>query len=122
MSKTLIMVGDVILVNLDPVMCKEKNKLRPFVVIVGSGHPWELVIVAPITDALGKRPPQLFVSIPNHAATGLGKLSCIDCFQIRCISEQRVTSKIGKVSESILSEVRHRLAKIFDIGEEHTSI
>jgi mRNA-degrading endonuclease toxin of MazEF toxin-antitoxin module len=121
MAKILPKTGDIVWIDLDSTQGGEKNKTRPCVVLVGSGHPWGLVIVVPITDAVGTRPPALFVSIPSDNATGLAKPSCVDCFQVRFLSEGRVRSKIGIVPDQVLADVRSRLATILDIGEEHVT-
>lgn len=122
MAKILFKAGEIVLVNLDPTKGGEKNRTRPCVVLVGSGHPWGLVIVVPIIDGKGKRPSALFVSIPANKASGLKKSSCVDCFQIRCISEERVVSKVGAIAAGVFSDIRSRFANILDIGEEHIGI
>ena len=119
MAKTLFRAGDLVWVNLDPTLGGEKSKTRPCMVLVDSGHPWGILIVVPVTAATGKRPPALFVPIAADASTGLKKPSLIDCYQIRCLAGQRLGAKLGKASPETLAEVRVRIAKILDIGEEH---
>lgn len=114
--------GDIVWVDLNPVKGGEKGKKRPCLVLVGSGHPWEIVIVVPITEAEGGfRPEKLFVPIAAKRETGLKKPSVIDCFQVRCLSENRVSEKMGEAPANVLADVRTRLAAILDIGEEHVS-
>lgn len=112
--------GEIVLVDLNPVKGGEKGKTRPCLVLVGSGHPWAIVIVVPITELGGMfRPAKLFVPIPADDKTGLSKPSAIDCFQVRCLSEERVSSKLGVAPDEILEETRTRLAAVLNIGEEH---
>jgi mRNA interferase MazF len=112
--------GEIVWVDLNPVQGGEKGKTRPCLILVGSGHPWEIVIVVPITEPEGSfRPAKLFVPIPADDKTGLKKDSVVDCFQVRCLSENRVSGRIGTAPADVLEDVRTRLAVILNIGEEH---
>ncbi|MDQ3234001.1 MAG: type II toxin-antitoxin system PemK/MazF family toxin [Pseudobdellovibrionaceae bacterium] len=113
--------GDIVWMNLDPTEGGEKGKTRPCLVLVGSGHPWEIVIVVPLTDIGGFRPAKLFVPISPRNENGLKKPSLVDTFQVRCVSESRIGRKLGQVTPEIMDEVRTRLAAILDIGEEHVT-
>jgi mRNA interferase MazF len=115
--------GDVVLIDLDPTLGGEKGKTRPCLVLVGSGHPWRILIVVPITDINnGNRSKKLFVPIPHpDNGTGLLKESCVDCFQIRCLDESRVLKKLGEVQRTTLDEALTRIGAILSIGEEHLS-
>jgi mRNA interferase MazF len=115
--------GDIVLVDLDPTKGGEKGKTRPCLVLVGSGHPWGIIIVVPITDDNdGTRGKKLFVSIPHpDSDTGLTKESCIDCFQIRCLAESRVSKKLGEIQQPTLDVTLSRIGAILSIGEEHIS-
>lgn len=115
-----IKTADIVLVNLPPTKGGEKSKTRPCLVLVGEGHPWESMIVIPITDHKAQRPPKLFAQIPHpNTATGLSKPSCVDCFQIRCISTKRLGQKLGVVSQETLDDVLKKIGTILNIGEEH---
>ncbi len=113
--------GDIVLVDLDPTKGGEKGKTRPCLVLVGSGHPWKILIVVPITDVNdGSRNKKLFVQIPHpDSDTGLTKESCIDCFQIRCLAESRVLKKLGVIQQLTLDNTLSRIGFILSIGEEH---
>ncbi|MBF0441359.1 MAG: type II toxin-antitoxin system PemK/MazF family toxin [Oligoflexales bacterium] len=141
--------GDIVKIDLDPTKGGEKGKTRPCLVIVGDGHPWDIIIVVPITEDKSHRSKKFFVPItiemedeqtspPTTAqhqpsseknppkptqenTTGLSKPSCVDCFQIRCLSKDRVKGKIGTVSDDVLKTVLSRIACILNIGEEHLS-
>ena len=121
MEKTLSSTkpGDVVLVDLDPTKGAEKGKTRPCLVLVGSGHPWRILIVVPITDINdGTRSKKLFVPIPHpDNDTGLTKESCIDCFQIRCLAEGRALKKLGEIPQKTLDETLSRIGAILNIGE-----
>ena len=121
MGKTSYKVGDVVKLNLNPTEGGEKGKIRPCLVLVGSGHPWGLVVIVPITEDTGARNAKLFVPIPHNKETGLDKPSCVDCFQVRCVAESRILELKGKAPDDVLENVRTRLAAILDIGEEHVT-
>ena len=111
--------GDIVQINLDPAKGGEKKKTRPCLVLVGSGHPWKLVTVVPVTEYKRSRPETLFVRVPANKSTGLSKNSCVDCFQIRCLSEERVIEKLGCIPEKHFDEVLSKIGLILGIGEEH---
>jgi len=120
MAKILYEVGDVVFVNLNPTVKDEKGKTRPCLIIESGCTPLKLVIVIPITEDKGRRAYKIFAPIRDIKTAGLTKKSVVDCYQIRTISTERIVKKVGQVGEDVLYEVRYRLAKILDIGEEHT--
>ena len=138
--------GDIVKVDLDPTKGGEKGKTRPCLVLVGDGHPWDIIIVVPITEDKNHRSKKFFVPITIESEdeetspttqnpsqeenppkpmqenpAGLSKPLCVDCFQIRCLSKDRVKGKIGTVSDDVLKTVLSRIACILNIGEEHLS-
>ncbi len=115
----MINAGDIITVDLDPTKGGEKGKTRPCLALVGEGHPWQIIIVVPITEDNSNRSKRFFVPINPEKTTGLAKPSCVDCFQIRCLSQGRVKGKMGAVSEETLKTVLSKMSKILNIGEEH---
>jgi len=124
MEKTLsTKAGDVVLIDLDPTQGGEKGKTRPCLVLVGSGHPWRIVIVVPIRNhSSGTRSKKLFVTVPHpDSSTGLSKESCIDCFQVRCLAENRIAKKLGEIQQATLDDTLSRVAAILNIGEEHVT-
>lgn len=127
-SSLKIEVGDIVRVSLDPTVGHEKHKERYCLVIEKGNSHLNLIIILPITNDTGKRSSQFFVPIINLKEAGLHKASVIDCYQIRTISIERlIKSKSGsfisgKVDDSILFEVRQRLAWILDIGEEYVNM
>jgi len=123
----VIEVGDIVRVSLDPTVGHEKKKERFCLVIEPGNSHLNLIIILPITNDNGKRKSQFYVPISNLKQSGLSKPSVVDCYQIRTISTERLIKNqygafaIGKVDEDILSEIKHRLAWILDIGEEHVN-
>lgn len=122
-----IEVGNIVRVVLNPTVGDAKQKGRFCLVVEkGSSH-LNLIIILPITNDTGKRNSQFYVPIANMKEAGLQEPSVIDCYQIRTVSIERLikskseTFSIGKVDETVLFEVRQRLAWSLDIGEEHVN-
>ncbi len=113
--------GETVLVNLELTVGGEIRKTRPCLVIQSAGIHFDLIIVLPITDSEKKHSSSLHVLIADLKLAGLTKPSVIDCFQIRAISCARVIKGLGRIEDEVLGQVRSRLAKILDIGEEHIS-
>lgn len=121
LSTSELNAGDVVEVCLDPVIGQEKNKRRPCLIIQSGGSHLQLVIILPITDATGKTNRRLYVDIANLKTAGLKKPSVVDCFQIRAVSVERILNQLGQIEDSVLEDVRTRLAAVLDIGEEHVT-
>jgi len=91
--------GSVWQVNLDPAIGSEIKKSRPCL-ILNSDQIGKLALktVAPITDF--KEYYSLvpwMVTVEPTKENGLNKRSVIDLFQVRSVSQQRLSHKIGKV-------------------------
>jgi len=113
-------VGDIVLINLDPIKGDEKAKTRPCLIVEdGSGTALGLLIVVPVTQSGPRKTSGVFVPIDSWKAAGLSKPSSVDSYQIRCLSDRRVRKRLGAVSDDVLDQVRARLALILNIGPEH---
>lgn len=111
--------GDIVWINLNPVQGDEKSKIRPCLVFQKKITPLNLITVLPITDDNGKRQSSFFVKITDLEKAGLHKKSVIDCYQIRTLSANRVTKKIGSISEFLLDETKKAVALILGIHSYH---
>ena len=107
--------GSIWQVNLDPTMGSEIKKSRPCLILnsdkVGK---LALKVIAPITDF--KEHYALvpwMVTLEPTKENGLEKKSTIDLFQVRSVSEQRLSHKIGKVPNDILVKCRQSLDIVF---------
>ena len=109
--------GSVWQVNLDPTIGSEIKKSRPCLILnndkIGK---LPLKIVAPITDFKEHYAlvPWMVIVEPTKE-NGLSKRSSIDLFQVRSVSQQRLSHKIGKVSNDILTKCRQSLDIVFEI-------
>ena len=112
--------GEIYWVNLDPSLGDEIKKRRP-VVILNPGHVknLKLAIVVPITgwNSLWDHNPFFAVLEPN-SVNGLKKRSVVDCFQIRAISHNRFSDKIGEISADDLEQIKKSVTLILDIDPD----
>jgi len=109
--------GEIWLTNLEPTTGAEMQKTRP-VVIVNDDNAGNLPlrIVVPITDWKDRYEKIAWmVKIAPDETNRLTKVSAIDTFQIRCVSERRFIKQIGRVSDEILDELAATLAEILRI-------
>jgi mRNA interferase MazF len=89
--------GDICLVNFNPTLGDEIKKIRPAIVISGNfAVGLDLKIVAPITS--WKKDFEkiwwLYKIIPTKQ-NRLKVNSAVNCYQMRCISVERIVKKIG---------------------------
>ncbi|MBN1906401.1 MAG: type II toxin-antitoxin system PemK/MazF family toxin [Deltaproteobacteria bacterium] len=113
--------GEIFWVNLDPTLGDEIKKRRP-VVVLNPGHSknLKLAIVVPITgwNILWDNNP-FFAVLEPTPVNGLQKRSAIDCFQIRAISHNRFSDKIGEISVDDIGRIKKAVALILDIDPEN---
>lgn len=103
------MRGEVWLVELNPVRGREQAGTRPalvFSVDMFNNGPAGLVVVIPITSKNRDIPLHVDISPPDG---GLIVKSYIKCEDIRSVSKDRLTRKLGTVSSNILESVEDRV-------------
>jgi mRNA interferase MazF len=52
------------------------------------------------------------IQVSPNKQNNLSKISSADCFQVRSLSEKRITKKIGKVDKDTLDKIKDGLAKV----------
>jgi mRNA interferase MazF len=99
---------EIVLVNLDTTICSEMQKTRPAVIISPNEMNKYLntVIVAPMTSSSKKYPTR--VEVNYHKTKGWIVLD-----QIRTIDRQRITKKIGSLSDKDIGKVKIILKETF---------
>jgi mRNA interferase MazF len=109
--------GEIWLVDLDPTVGAEMNKTRPALIIndnrVGK---LPLKIVIPITgwkEHYSIAP--WMIKIEPNEKNGLAKISSLDCFQIRSVSQERLKEKIGKITPDEVDKVQEGIIKVLGI-------
>jgi mRNA interferase MazF len=108
--------GDVWLVNFDPTIGSEISKTRPAIVVNSDSlGVLALHIVVPITDWKDHYAKNLWhIKIINDNANGLDKVSAVDVLQIRSVSTDRLTKKLGRVSSAIMEEIVADIATVIE--------
>ena len=108
--------GEIWQINLDPTMGSKMKKVRPCIILnndtVGK---LALKVIAPLTDFKEhyRVIPWMVVLEPN-LKNGLKKISSIDLFQVRSLSQNRLIKKIGFVDKEILSACKESLDVVFE--------
>ena len=101
--------GDVVSVNLDPVVGSEVGKTRPAVVVQNdlANRSSPTITVIPVSSKLGRVYP-FQVRLPAGEG-GLERESKALCEQIRTVSRERVAERLGRLPDDRLGEIRAAL-------------
>ncbi len=109
--------GDIWLINLDPTIGAEIQKIRPAVIVNDDQLGiLPLKVIVPLTawqDRYAVAP--WFVRLEPNAENGLEKPSAADAFQVRSVSQQRFVRRLGKISDTAMQEITKGLARVLCI-------
>ena len=116
MVKINIKRGDVVLVNLDPVVGSEQGKIRPVLIIQNniSNEYSPITIIAPITSKIYSKEFPTNVFLPKKDS-GLDKDSTILLNQIRTIDKSRISKRLSAVNEQIMKRVNMSIKASLDL-------
>jgi mRNA interferase MazF len=108
--------GDAWLVNFDPTLGSEINKTRPAIIVNSDSLGiLPVYIVVPVTDWKAHYAKNLWhIRIVNKTTNGLDKVSAVDVLQIRSVSTERLTKKLGRVSSAIMEEIVAAIAAVIE--------
>lgn len=108
---------DVWLISLDPTIGAEIKKTRSCVILNDDNlGVLPLKIVAPITDFKEKyKGVPWMIQLKPDNLNKLGKVSAIDVFQVRSVSEERLIKKLGVISVDDLIRAKEALKLVFAI-------
>lgn len=108
--------GDIWLVDFNPVKGDEIMKIRPAVVISSDAFsPLKTKIVVPLTGWQDKfTNSQWMVKIIADDSNGLDHDSAADALQLRCVSYERFTQKLGVISAPVLDEIAAAIAIVIE--------
>ena len=104
--------GDIWLVDFDPAVGAEIQKVRPAVVVsLDAIGRLPLRIIVPVTDWK----PQYagfpwFVELPATPANGLAKNSGADAFQTKSVAQARFVRRLGRITDAQLDEIASAIA------------
>jgi len=109
--------GEIWLVDLEPTIGAEMNKIRPALIINDNelGR-LPLKVIVPITgwkDHYNIAP--WMIKIEPNEINGLSKESSMDCFQIRSVSQERLVKKIGRIKFDEIDKVQEGILKVIGI-------
>jgi mRNA interferase MazF len=109
--------GEIWLVDLNPTIGAEMQKVRPALIVnVDTLGKLPLKIVVPITNWKERYNGVLWmIKIMPNIVNGLNKESAIDCFQIRCVAQERLIKKIGSISFDKMKEIKNKIAQVIGI-------
>mgnify|MGYP006333593513 CR=1 FL=1 len=110
--------NEIWLIDLSPTIGAEIQKIRP-VIIVNDDNLGilPLRVIVPLTDWKDRyKMADWMVKIVPDAENNLSKTSSIDCFQIRCLSEERFIKKLGDINEEISRKIETALTKVLKIN------
>ncbi|MDM3856284.1 MAG: type II toxin-antitoxin system PemK/MazF family toxin [Aphanizomenon gracile PMC649.10] len=110
--------GEVWLVNLDPTIGTEISKKRPCIIVNDNAIGiLPLKIIVPVTDWKERysiRP--WMVKLELSTENSLAKVSSVDTFQIRSVSEIGLIRKLGQLSESQMQLISQALAVVLSLS------
>ena len=116
--------GELWLINLDPTIGAEIKKIRPAIVVNDNtlGR-LPLKVIVPITNWKENYSiAPWMIKIEPDNLNNLDKISAIDCFQVRSISDLRFVRQIGKSKKMFWSKSKKGLQKYFRlISNDNTS-
>ncbi len=109
--------SEIWLINLDPTIGAEIRKKRPAIIVNDDDLGiLPLKVIVPITDWKDKfEVAEWMVKIEPDKDNNLKKISSVDCFQVRSLSEERLIKKIGFVDEMIMQKISLALSKVLKI-------
>jgi mRNA interferase MazF len=111
-----ILRGNIVIVDLNPVIGTEQSGMRPCVIIqIDSANKVSPhTIIAPLTSKIRKAILPSHVFVPS-GQSGLTQDSVILCEQMRVIDKRRIIKFVGKLSEIKFQELNSALSAILDI-------
>ncbi len=109
--------SEIWLIGLNPTKGAEIQKTRPAIIVNDNRlGKLPLKVIVPITDWKEKYSIATWmVRIEPNQTNGLSKISSVDCFQIRSLSDERLIKKIGLIDENILNDIKEAIKKVLDL-------
>lgn len=101
--------------NLDPAIGAEIKKVRPCVILSNNSiGVLPLRVIAPITEyKVQYSHVPWMVKLSCNSVNNLKKVSVIDLFQVRSVSEKRFVTKIGNISDTEFVLCKKALGIVF---------
>jgi mRNA interferase MazF len=110
--------GQIWLYSADPTVGDEIGKTRPCVIVSNDEiGVLRLKVVVPITgwnNVFAKVP--WMVKIEPKSENGLSKLSAVDTFQVRSVSQERLIKQVGILTDDTMQKISDALAIVLNIN------
>lgn len=108
--------GEIWLVNFDPTIGSEINKMRPAVVVSSDAvGKLPIKLIAPITEWKQHYVQNIWhVRLSPDRFNNLEKDSSVDALQLRSVDTQRFVRRIGRVSSTIMEEIAAAISIIVE--------
>jgi len=102
-----IIRGDLVYVNLEPIIGSETGRKRPCVIIQNNiGNKYSPVTIVAIITSQKEISKKYPVDVWIDKGEGeLNYASIVQCDQIRTIDKRRIIKKIGHLSDSVIQEI-----------------
>ena len=109
--------NEIWLIDLEPTIGAEMKKKRPAIIVNHNGlGKLPLKVIVPITDWKDKyNIAPWMVKLTPDDNNGLSKISAADCLQLRAISQERLSAKIGEIDSVTQNEIKSALNKVLDL-------
>ena len=110
--------GEIWWCNLDPTIGAEQQKKRPCVIVNDNAVGiLPLKVIVPLTDWKAHYSIAAWmVRIDPTPTNGLPKISAADCFQVRSVSQQRLSQRTGKVSDTQMEQIETALKAVLHLN------
>ena len=104
--------GDIYIANLNPARGSEQRGLRPVVVVSGNAmnDHFGVVIVMPLSTKIKKYAGCILLK--KDRANNLKQDSEVITFQLRSVSKDRLTKRMGHISGDQLHELKRKLLEV----------
>jgi mRNA interferase MazF len=108
--------GEIWLVNFDPTVGNEIQKIRPAIVISSNAiGKLSIKLVAPLTDWKPYFDRNLWhLKITPDSTNGLSKTSAMDALQLRGMDTQRFIRKLGHLPAETMTELTLTIAAVIE--------
>ncbi len=106
--------GEIWLVDLNPTIGAEMRKVRPALIVNADDlGKLPLKVIVPVTDWKERYDIAPWMQRLSPSATnGLSKESAADCFQIRCVAQERLIKNIGRIMLDELETIKGKIAAV----------
>lgn len=109
--------GEIWQVDLNPTVGAEIQKVRPAIIVssdtVGI---LPLKVIVPITDWKEHYAKVCWmIKLSPNTQNKLRKISAVDTFQVRSVSQKRFVRQVGRISHETMRHIRKGLKQVLDI-------